>query len=407
MTPIDVSARSQVPRRAMVDKLEMARAIRTAAVSAAFDAVPRELFVPEIAVRDGLDAVYEPASALVTARDERGTPISSSSAPSIMAPMLEQLELREGLCVLEVGAGTGYNAALLKHLVGGAGRVISVEIDQGFARRARRALTKAGYHCRVVTGDGHEGWPTGSPFDRVIATASCDHVPSSWRDQLIDGGLVELPLRLGDAHMPQLVVCFRRDGECLHSTAAVLGGFMAMRQASYSPVTKPTARLTAPGSGIRSSMRCSLEGDGISRLSAPEAKRALALLRNPARHVRTISQPGIDGLNLFLALSGGPRLVRCTLDTRFGMAVVFGDGRSLATVTRTIGDTKPGRFDAWGDDRAESALAQHIQRWERAGRPTLEDLRLTVSYSGRSGSHWRTIKRPGSTITMDWKPPAR
>ena len=125
MTPIDVSARSQIPRSAMVDKLEMARAIRTAAVSAAFEAVPRELFVPEIAARDGLDAGYEPASALITARDERGTLISSSSAPSIMAPMQEQLELREGLRVLEVGAGTG---------------------------------------------DGHEGWPKGS---RYLSRKNC------------------------------------------------------------------------------------------------------------------------------------------------------------------------------------------------------------------------------------------
>lgn len=101
------SDRSEALRRTMVEKLAADRAIRTESVRAAFEAVPREQFVPEIAARDGLVVVYQSQAALVTATDARGAPTSSSSAPAIMAPMLEQLQLGPDMHVLEVGAGTG------------------------------------------------------------------------------------------------------------------------------------------------------------------------------------------------------------------------------------------------------------------------------------------------------------
>ena len=97
--------------------LERMGAIRTRPVRRAFQTVPRELFVPEIATRDGLAAVYRHEVALATATDSRGTPISSSSATVIMALMLEDLDIHPGHRVLEIGAGTGYNAALLKSLL--------------------------------------------------------------------------------------------------------------------------------------------------------------------------------------------------------------------------------------------------------------------------------------------------
>ena len=126
-------------RRAMVASLEASGAIRSEPVRDAFLAVHREHFVPELAKRDGLAAIYRPDVALTTATDNRGVAISSSSAPAIMAPMLEALQLDPGHRVLEIGAGTGYNAALVKPLVGPRGRVTTVDLEAAFARRARQS----------------------------------------------------------------------------------------------------------------------------------------------------------------------------------------------------------------------------------------------------------------------------
>ena len=94
-------------RKELVESLDRMGAIRSRSVRRVFRNVPRELFVPEIAARDGLAAVYRPEVALATATDSRGTPISSSSAPVIMALMLEDLDVNPGHHVLEIGAGYG------------------------------------------------------------------------------------------------------------------------------------------------------------------------------------------------------------------------------------------------------------------------------------------------------------
>ena len=162
-------------RRGLVEQLERRGLLKQQAVRDAFLAVPRELFVPEFARREGLVAVYRDL-VILTRRDVGGTPTSSSSQPAIMASMLERLELAPGRRVLEVGAGTGYNAALLSTIVGPRGRVVSVELDPDTARAARRALGDARFRVRVVAGDGRAGWAPGAPYDRIIATASSDEV---------------------------------------------------------------------------------------------------------------------------------------------------------------------------------------------------------------------------------------
>ncbi|WP_142003458.1 methyltransferase domain-containing protein [Amycolatopsis cihanbeyliensis] len=116
-------------------------------------------------------------------------PSSSSSMPSIVAMMLEALDVRHGQSVLEIGTGTGWNAALLSRRAGDAGRVVTVEVDPTLAERARGALDRAGYSPTVVTGDGAKGFPDGAPYDRIIATASFREVlPAAWLEQLRPGG---------------------------------------------------------------------------------------------------------------------------------------------------------------------------------------------------------------------------
>ena len=117
--------------------------------------------------------------------------VSSSSAPSIMNAMLDELALDKGMSVLEIGTGTGWNAAVMAE----AGAIVTtIEIDPEVADHARAALTRAGYqHVAVVTGDGELGYPEQAPYDRLIATAAAQTVPYSWVRQVRDGGLIVFP----------------------------------------------------------------------------------------------------------------------------------------------------------------------------------------------------------------------
>jgi protein-L-isoaspartate(D-aspartate) O-methyltransferase len=173
-------------RRRLVRQLRDKGLLEDKLVRDAFLEVPREHFVPEASMEDA----YED-KAILTKQTPTGLGLSSSSQPGIMAEMLGELRLEPGQRVLEIGAGTGYNAALLQHIVGASGQVTTIDIDPETARRARRALKGSG--VKVVTGDGREGHARGSPYDRIIVTASATEIPRSWLEQLVPGGLVEVP----------------------------------------------------------------------------------------------------------------------------------------------------------------------------------------------------------------------
>jgi protein-L-isoaspartate O-methyltransferase len=118
---------------------------------------------------------------------------SSSSGRAVMAEMLTLLDIRAGMDVLEIGTGTGYNAAIIAEQVA-PGRVTSVEIDGTVADRARRALKKVGSDVTVIAGDGTFGYTDNAPYDRVIGTASAITVPFAWVEQTRSGGRIVLPV---------------------------------------------------------------------------------------------------------------------------------------------------------------------------------------------------------------------
>ncbi|SFF63276.1 Protein-L-isoaspartate(D-aspartate) O-methyltransferase (PCMT) [Actinacidiphila alni] len=117
---------------------------------------------------------------------------SSASMPSVVAAMLADLDVRDGQAVLEIGTGTGWNAGLLAHRLGGA-RVTTVEVDAAVAEAARDALRRAGLGPTVVTGDGRDGYRPGAPYDRVIATCGVREIPYAWVEQTALGGIVVAP----------------------------------------------------------------------------------------------------------------------------------------------------------------------------------------------------------------------
>ncbi|MFC6931072.1 methyltransferase domain-containing protein [Actinomadura yumaensis] len=109
-----------------------------------------------------------------------------------MVTMIDALGVQPGMRVLEIGTGSGFNAAVLAHLLG-AENVTTMEIDAALAEHARTALDRAGYPVHVVTGDGAEGYAAGAPYDRVVVTASVHTVPYAWIEQTKPGGILVVP----------------------------------------------------------------------------------------------------------------------------------------------------------------------------------------------------------------------
>src|SRR5258706_4101436 len=166
------------------------------AVERALLAVPRHLFVPGVPLRDAY------ADIAIPTHWEDGVPVSSASQPAIVALMLEQLCVEPGMRVLEVGAGTGYNAALLAELAGPHGHVVTLDIDAEIVAEARAHLDAAGYTgVRAIAADGAAGWPAEAHYDRIILTRSASHLAPASLDQLAEGGLLVVPLLLGGAEM--------------------------------------------------------------------------------------------------------------------------------------------------------------------------------------------------------------
>ncbi|MFF3493508.1 methyltransferase domain-containing protein [Streptomyces sp. NPDC002795] len=223
----------------------------------AFAQVPRHLFVPYyfVGVPGGHERLWgehpDPerrerwlrgayADEPLATRLRDGELVSSSSQPSLMARMLAELRVRDGDRVLEIGAGTGYNAALLAHRVG-AGNVTSVDLDPEIAESARTHLAAAGYRPTVVAGDGARGCPERAPYDRVMATCALRSVPVGWLGQCAAGARIIAPLSTG------LVALDVRDGaegryaegRFLHTSAY----FMALRGgADRVPEPQPVLR---------------------------------------------------------------------------------------------------------------------------------------------------------------------
>ncbi len=163
-------------------------------------------------------------------------PTSSASAPSIVAGMLDALDVAEGMRVLEIGTGTGYNAALLAERVG-AGNVITVEVDPAIADHARQALDRLGYPVTMVIGDGAQGYAPGAPYDRVLATAAAHRIPYAWVDQTRPGGRIVVPWAspfLGGDALLSLTV--REDGTATGSFGAQTA-FMPLRGHTSSHVS--------------------------------------------------------------------------------------------------------------------------------------------------------------------------
>lgn len=221
MTTATAGSAPETLRASMVDLIKETGHARTSRVEQAMRAVPRHEFVPDATLEDAYADI-----AVITKRDANGAALSCASVPTIVAMMLDQLDVRPGHRILEIGAGTGYNAALLACLTGPSGQVTTIDIDAEVTAQARHALDATGCgHVKVITGDGALGDFEHAPYDRIIVTVGAWDLPTSWRDQLAPGGRLVVPLRWrGQSRSVALL----REGDLLRSDATDLCGFVPM-----------------------------------------------------------------------------------------------------------------------------------------------------------------------------------
>lgn len=393
-------------RQIFVDRLKNAGMIRTPRVEAAFRAVPRHMFVPDT----DRETAYQDAH--IVTRWQGDTPISSCSQPSITAMMLEMLDLQPGQRILEIGAGTGYAAALMAHIVGETGKVITIDLDEDIVDSALKHLQAAGVNnVQVICHDGVQGWQKAAPYDRVILTVASADIAPAWREQLRTGGRMVLPFQLtafqSELATPpdQLLLALKQTSTCLESIDIRPCFFMTLRGASATQLTGPIA-LTA-------------EAD-ITCVTTTEIdpRKAFMSLNNPPQDETTsvpVTFPELGGLRLWLALR---ELCYCELSVKGNAASTSTIPPLLRRTDTFIATTGLYEQSTWcllgleedtsqTTDRKrpfrltirrfgpDNTLAQRLQAqiiaWESAGRPlawntngTMEHLQLRA-YSLEAG----------------------
>lgn len=200
-------------RKRMVERQLRARGIDDARVLAAFEAIPRHLFVPQ-KLRE-------------QAYEDHPHPIGfgqTISQPYIVAYMTQLLELTGAEHVLEVGTGSGYQTAVLSAL---ALEVHSIELIPALANRAEQTLAGLGVkNVFIHIGDGSQGWPESAPYDAIIVSAAAPHVPKSLLEQLADHGRMILPIGVGEYQDLEL---WRREGDVFLQEVLLPVAFVPLR----------------------------------------------------------------------------------------------------------------------------------------------------------------------------------
>ncbi|MBV9169538.1 MAG: methyltransferase, FxLD system [Chloroflexi bacterium] len=412
-------------RRRLVEVLRADGHLHSERVSAALEAVPRELFVPGV----DLEEVYRSADAIVTKRVD-GVGVSSASAPNVMAIMLEQLDAQPGHRVLEIGAGTGYNAALLAHIVGPTGSVTTLDIDEDIVAAAKDHLRAAGFPTvRALVRDGALGCPERSAdsalesecertFDRIMLTVGSRDIAPAWREQLRPDGRLVLPLRIRG---PQRSIAFRPEDHHLVSISVQACAFIPLRGLLAGPtvlvesgprgtlsVTPPDDTFSLPSERIAHWLRQPRER-WLTGVSA-----TLDDIRDALHVWLVVHEPTVCMVYAEAGDSAVPDLFGTTERIRGSVGVVAPDGIALlgwATGHELYVEAAP--------DSAIQAerLVGVVRDWHTAGRPGDGQLQVRAYPRGQAAMpesdeavvderwtrfliSWRGARQPPATLTV-------
>ncbi|MEU1662915.1 methyltransferase domain-containing protein [Streptomyces sparsogenes] len=374
------NAHEERPSRTELGRVLMFAGVLSPDWAPAFHAVPRSAFLPELMWRfdmstgrsTAVNKADDPAEWLryadsdvpiVTQWDdgkhsgaEPGrVSTSSASMPSVVFSMLRDLDVRVGHRVLEVGTGTGWNAALLAHRLG-AENVVTVEVDEVVAATARATLDRFGAPVRVVHGDGLQGCPDAAPYDRIIATCGMRSIPFSWVRQSRPHGVIVAPWGThygnGDA-VARLIIA--DDGRSASGTFTGPVEFMKLRAQRLPPVVHTDYVPGSVADGDESSSTIT-EAQFVAERFSPQ-RFALSLLVPDCRHVVADKDDGTRPVWFY------------GLTDRSWACVQFRDGAPAR-----VWQSGPRRL--W--DEAEAAY----RWWEKEGRPGFDRFGLTVDRHG-------------------------
>ncbi|MGH3911788.1 MAG: methyltransferase, FxLD system [Pseudonocardiaceae bacterium] len=390
-------------RAALADRIRNRGTFQSLQVEAAFRTVSRHLFLP------GVDLWTAYAhQVVVTKRADDGSALSSASHPNLVAAMLEQLDVRPGQRVLEIGTATGINAALLAELVGPTGTVRTIEIDDELAAGARVALAAAGYrHVEVICADGALGHPVHAPYERIIVTADAWDLPATWWQQLAVGGRLVVPLSLHGSGLARSVALDLQHGNRMVGNSALVCGFVPMRGSIVAQV--------------RRSLH--LADDVILNLDASDPMDETALrqvLTYPAHEhwtgvVINHDEP-VEHLDLWLVTLGcrfarlsvqpGARESGVVNPARRWAGAALHDGENLVylALRPRSSDTDELGTIAHGPDSATLAAhtAELLHQWNRE-RPTQPTITAQPAHTpDDQRPHGYHIDRPETRLTIAW-----
>jgi protein-L-isoaspartate(D-aspartate) O-methyltransferase len=373
----------------MIDGMRGSGALTDPRWANAFHAVPRHVFTPHLldpdqAITDHdtaparhawLSRVYQDDSLVTaTAHDPAlgiDIPTSSSTRPALMARMLELLNLRDGMRVLEIGTGTGYNAGLLSHRLG-AQNVTSIDVDPVLVDHATRALHSLNLTPHVVAGDGAAGVADRAPFDRIIATCAVADIPLPWITQLTPGGsmLVNLRGEIAGGTLCLLTKDATGDDEVIGPFLDIPGHFMWARH-------DPTRALPYD-------IHPTSERDQNRITTSPDTVTDLA---NDIKdnNFRFLAQLHIRGIRILTTQHEGERsTIRAeatdgswaTADTtghvaQGGTRRLWDSIRTAHTLWRDLNHPAPTRFGIVANPTTQFAYLDHDHNWTRWPLPLL------------------------------------
>ena len=358
----------EVYRKALVAELKKQEGLLDSVLEAAFLAVPRHLFLP----KESLETAYSD-QAIPIKRDSDDSILSSSSQPSMMAIMLRQLRLRKGDNVLEIGAGTGYNAAIMQTIVGETGNITSIELDKQLADRASVNLQKArlGAVVNIVNADGAMGYAPRAAYDRIIATVAVWDIPPNWVKQLKPDGVLVAPLCLESMQVSAAFV-LQADGS-LYSRTNIPCGFITLRGIAAGP--NVTRRVSGSTLMLSSNDAEKIDGAALQMLLSDDAETTfLGTSLSLSEYWRgfvpylTLNMP--EGY-LFAMYSVGER------QKDFGLE---GDGFALITRGSAcfVRYQGKGEVNMFGGADALMALQAVLDQWEQTGRPGADRIRIQL-----------------------------
>jgi protein-L-isoaspartate(D-aspartate) O-methyltransferase len=379
-------------------------------VEAAFRAVPRHRFLPGVAPAEAY------RDQVIVTKVEDGVPVSASSQPSFMAVMLQQLGLQPGHRVLEIGTGTGYNAALMAEIVGGHGKVVSVDIDAEVVAGARACLGATGYGgVTVLCADGTFGHPPEAPYDRIVVTVGAGDIPPALREQLRPGGCLVVPLSIRG---PQRSIAFRRVSDVLVGISIADCDLSTSGRGEFAGHVTRTSiggdrRLWLWCDGPRPIDPGALErfASGASR-EVPTGRAAtigqifgglyLWLALHDPRFVQLGSIAGAQA-PWVLGLPGKLRLTAGLLDS--ASLCVLGTGATTPATSFADDRQLPLFVRASGDPALTTTLIDLVRAWDDRGRPGTSDLSV-LSYPA-TGDHSASatdfvIEKRWSRLVLSW-----